>query len=71
MTEAGRERTGLVGTHVVVDGEELTIEDTVMHAVVVGRISDDLLDHGSDTYWCVNNQGVHRVIRASELFLAH
>jgi hypothetical protein len=61
---------GLCGTCVTVDGEELLVEDTVAHAVVEGRISSDFLDHGSDTYWCVNNGGRHRVVRASEIPLA-
>lgn len=58
---------GLCGTHVIVDGEELTVEDTVLHAVVARKISDEFLDHGSDTYWCVDRQGRHRIVRASEL----
>ena len=61
---------GLRGRHVMVDGEDLTVEDTVMAAVCAGRLSPDLLDHGFDTYWCVNEQGVHRLLRASELCLA-
>lgn len=61
---------GLRGRHVTVDGEDLTVEDTVMAAVCAGRLSPDLLDHGFDTYWCVNEQGVHRLLRASELSLA-
>lgn len=62
--------SGLRGAHVVVDGEDLTVEDTVMAAVCAGRLSPDLLDYGFDTYWCVNEQGVHRLLRASELCLA-
>ena len=58
---------GLCGTCVVVDGEQLLVEDTVAHAVVTGRISSDFLDHGCDTYWCVNTLGRHRVIRASDI----
>jgi hypothetical protein len=58
------------GAHVIVDGEDLTIEDTVMAAVCSGQLSPDLLDHGSDTYWCVTHDGHHRVVRASELILA-
>lgn len=61
---------GLCGTRVMVDGERLVVEDTVMHAVVTGHISDDFLDYGSDTYWCVNAAGRHRVIRASDIALA-
>jgi hypothetical protein len=61
---------GLCGTCVMVDGEELLVEDTVAHAVVAGTISEDFLDHGCDTYWCVNNVGRHRVIRASDIALA-
>ena len=61
---------GLCGTCVVVDGEQLLVEDTVAHAVVTGRISSDFLDHGCDTYWCVNTLGRHRVIRASDIALA-
>lgn len=61
--------TGLRGAHFMVDGEDLTVEDTVMAAVCDGRISPDLLDHGFDTYWCVNHEGVHRLVRASELAL--
>lgn len=61
---------GICGTCVTVDGEELLVEDTVAHAVVEGRISSDFLDHGCDTYWCVNNLGRHRVVRASEIPLA-
>ena len=26
-----------------------------------------LLDHGFDTYWCVTEDGHHRLLRASEL----
>jgi hypothetical protein len=62
-------RTGMRGAHVVVDGEELTVEDTVMAAVCAGRLSPDLLDHGFDTYWCVTEDGHHRLLRASELCL--
>ena len=51
----------------VVDGEDLTVEDTVMAAVCAGRLSPDLLDHGFDTYWCVTEDGHHRLLRASEL----
>ena len=51
----------------VVDGEDLTVEDTVMAAVCDGRLSPDLLDHGFDTYWCVTEDGHHRLLRASEL----
>lgn len=61
---------GLRGTHVMVDGEDLVVEDTVVAAVCAGRISPDLLDHGYDTYWCVNAQGVHRLLRASEVTAA-
>ena len=43
------------------------VEDTVAHAVVVGAISPDFMDHGCDTYWCVNTNGRHRVVRASEI----
>ena len=60
----------LCGTRVVVDGERLVVEDTVMHAVVTGHISDDFLDYGCDTYWCVNAAGGHRLIRASDIALA-
>jgi hypothetical protein len=60
----------LCGTRVVVDGERLVVEDTVLHAVVTGHISDDFLDYGCDTYWCVNAAGRHRVIRASDIALA-
>lgn len=60
--------TGLCGTSVVVDGERLLVEDTVLHAVVARKISDEFLDHGSDTYWCVNSEGRHRLLRAAELF---
>lgn len=59
--------TGMRGVHVVVDGEDLTVEDTVMAAVCDGRLSPDLLDHGFDTYWCVTKDGHHRLLRASEL----
>jgi hypothetical protein len=52
--------TGMRGTHVVVDGEALTIEDTVKAAVCAGRLSPDLLDHGFDTYRCVTEDGHHR-----------
>ena len=38
-----------------------------MHLVVAGAISDDFLDYGCDTYWCVNAAGRHRVIRASDI----
>jgi hypothetical protein len=61
------ELTGMRGAHVVVDGEDLTIEDTVAGAVCAGALSSDLLDHGWDTYWCVNGRGAHRLVRASEL----
>lgn len=61
---------GLCGTSVMVDGERLVVEDTVAHAVVAGTISADFMDHGTDTYWCVNNRGHHRVVRASEIALA-
>lgn len=61
---------GLCGTHVLVDGEDLLVEDTVMGAVCAGRLSPDLLDHGFDTYWCVTEDGHHRLLRASELSLA-
>lgn len=61
---------GLCGSRVMVDGERLTVEDTVVHAVVVGTISQDFLDYGCDTYWCVNAAGRHRVVRASEIALA-
>ncbi len=61
---------GLCGTCVVVDGEQLMVEDTVVHAVVEGTISQDFLDYGCDTYWCVNSAGRHRVVRASEIALA-
>lgn len=60
---------GMRGAHVVVDGEDLTVEDTVMAAVCAGRLSPDLLDHGFDTYWCVTGDGQHRLVRASELAL--
>jgi hypothetical protein len=69
-TNMGDVKTGLRGAHVVVDGEELTVEDTVMAAVCDGRLSPDLLDHGFDTYWCVTEDGHHRLLRASELCLA-
>jgi hypothetical protein len=62
--------TGLRGTHFIVDGEDLVVEDTVMAAVCAGRLSPDLLDHGFDTYWCVNEDGHHRLLRASELVCA-
>lgn len=65
-----RQIKGLCGTCVVVDGERLVVEDTVMHAVVTGHISDDFLDYGCDTYWCVNPAGRHRVIRASDIAVA-
>ena len=58
---------GLRGTHFIVDGEDLIVEDTVMAAVCAGRLSPDLLDHGFDTYWCVTGDGRHRLVRASEL----
>ncbi|MGV3760203.1 MAG: hypothetical protein ACO1PW_11800 [Actinomycetota bacterium] len=61
---------GLCGCCVTVDGEQLVVEDTVAHAVVEGRLSADLLDHGCDTYWCVNEAGHHRLVRASEILLA-
>ena len=61
---------GLRGTHVWVDGEDLVVEDTVAHAVCTGHLSPDLLDHGRDTYWCVTAQGVHRLLRASEVAAA-
>jgi len=61
---------GLRGTHFIVDGEDLIVEDTVMAAVCAGRLSPDLLDHGFDTYWCVNQDGHHRLLRASELVSA-
>lgn len=75
MSAAGFDGTvrpirGLCGTCVVVDGERLVVEDTVLHAVVVGAISQDFLDHGCDTYWCVNSSGRHRIVRASEIALA-
>jgi hypothetical protein len=38
-----------------------------MAAVCAGRLSPDLLDHGFDTYWCVTEDGHHRLLRASEL----
>jgi len=62
--------TDLRGAHVLADGEELTVEDTVTAAVCDGRLSPDLLDHGFDTYWCVTEDGHHRLLRASELCLA-
>jgi hypothetical protein len=62
--------TGMRGAHVVVDGEDLTVEDTVMAAVCAGRLSPYLLDHGFDTYWCVTEDGHHRLLRASELCAA-
>lgn len=65
--EAPSSGHGLCGTSVTVDGETLLIEDTVLHAVVARKISDEYLDHGCDTYWCVNSQGRHRIVRASEL----
>ena len=68
--EDGRREDRTRGAHVVVDGEELTVEDTVMAAVCDGRLSPDLLDHGFDTYWCVTEDGHHRLLRASELCLA-
>lgn len=58
---------GLCGTHAVVDGEHVVVEDTVVGAVCAGRLSPDLLDHGFDTYWCVTGDGHHRLLRASEL----
>jgi hypothetical protein len=61
---------GLCGQSVLVDGERLTVQDTVAHAVVMGAISTDFLDHGCDTYWCVNGAGNHRLIRASDIALA-
>lgn len=61
---------GLRGAHVVVDGEALTVQDTVASAVCAGELSSDLLDHGWDTYWCVNDRGAHRLVRASELTAA-
>ena len=60
---------GLCGCCVTVDGEQLVVEDTVAHAVVEGRLSADLLDHGFDTYWCVNEAGSHRLVRASEILI--
>jgi hypothetical protein len=62
--------SGLCGTQIVVDGEQLFVEDTVVHAVVMGTISQDFLDYGCDTYWCVNSSGGHRVVRASEIPIA-
>ena len=67
--EAMMQTNGMRGAHVVVDGEDLTVEDTVMAAVCAGRLSPDLLDHGFDTYWCVTGDGQHRLVRASELAL--
>ena len=67
---ARRDTPSLCGTCVTVDGEQLVVEDTVMHLVVAGAISDDFLDYGCDTYWCVNAAGRHRVIRASDIALA-
>ncbi len=64
---AGASASGMCGRSVVVDGERLLVEDTVAHAVVVGTISADFMDHGCDTYWCVNTVGRHRVLRASEI----
>src|SRR6188768_700222 len=69
-TKMGTMNTGWRGQHVVVDGEELTVEDTVMAAVCDGRLSPDLLDHGFDTYWCVTEDGHHRLLRACELVAA-
>jgi hypothetical protein len=69
VAPASQASGGLCGTQVVVDGERLVVEDTVMHAVVSGHISDDFLDYGCDTYWCVNSAGRHRVVRASEIHL--
>ena len=66
-TKMGTMKNGMRGAHVIVDGEELTVEDTVMAAVCDGRLSPDLLDHGFDTYWCVTEDGHHRLLRASEL----
>ncbi len=65
-----RQIKSICGTCVVVDGEQLVVEDTVLHAVVTGHLSDDFLDYGCDTYWCVNAAGHHRVIRASDIALA-
>ena len=65
-----RQIKSLCGTCVVVDGEQLVVEDTVMHAVITGHISDDFLDYGCDTYWCVNAAGRHRVIRLSDIAVA-
>lgn len=76
MSKAASDKAGvraiksLCGTCVVVDGESLVVEDTVLHAVVTGHISDDFMDYGCDTYWCVNAAGRHRVIRASDIALA-
>ncbi len=58
---------GMRGAHVVVDGEDLVVEDTVVGAVCAGWLSPDLLDYGFDTYWCVTDDGHHRLVRASEL----
>ena len=66
----GNMAKGMRGAHVVVDGEELTVEDTVMAAVCDGRLSPDLLDHGFDTYRCVTEDGHHRLLRACELVAA-
>lgn len=68
--EGERPAAGLCGTEIVVDGEHLLIEDTVVHAVVMGTISQDFLDYGCDTYWCVTPAGRHRVVRASEIPIA-
>ncbi len=65
-----RDLESLCGTCVEVDGEQLLVEDTVMHAVVTGHLSDDFLDYGCDTYWCVNAAGRHRLIRASDIAVA-
>ena len=62
--------SGICGTNVLVDGEQLLVEDTVAHAVVAGTISPDFMDYGCDTYWCVTTSGRHRVVRASEIALA-
>lgn len=67
---AGATVKSLCGTHIVVDGEQLVVEDTVMHAVMTRHISDDFLDYGCDTYWCVNAAGRHRVVRASDIGVA-
>lgn len=69
-SRSNSEAGGLCGASVVVDGEELTVEDTVSHAVVTGSISSDFMDYGTDTYWCVNSSGIHRVVRASEIAVA-